>query len=212
MKRSRGFIGKTESNTGVFKIANLKEVFKDYRGYRVVFMKQVHSDNIETVDSSDTYDKTDALITDEKKVILTGTFADCAPIYFYVKNTDIIALAHSGWRGSKLKIATKVIGRIIKDYNVDPKDIYVIIGPCISKESYEVQEDFLANFDSKFFVHSQNKIYFDLKRYNYDIISSVIPEKNITIDSRCTFKDTTLHSYRREKEKSGRNIAFIYND
>ncbi len=207
-----GFIGKEKDNIDVFRKKKLGNIFSNFLDKKIVFMKQIHSDNIEIVDQRDEYDRTDAMITTRKNVVLTGTFADCAPIYFYVKNKDIVALAHSGWRGSKLGIAIKVIDKLISKFDLKAEDIFVIIGPCISLDNYEVKKDFLVNFDSRYFVYIKDKIYFDLKRYNYDIISSVIPKENISIDSRCTFEDESLHSYRRDKQTSGRNIAFIYTE
>ncbi len=207
---SYGILGKTQNNEGLFRKNMLKSLFSSVSDKRIAFMMQVHSDHIEIVDERDEYDNTDALITDRKDVILTGTFADCAPIYFYVNNTSIMALAHSGWRGSKRNISLKVIHKIMELYDVKSDDIYVEIGPCIDYKNYEVQEDFLCHFDRKYFIFDNDKIYFDLKAYNYDIISGVIPNDNICVDSRCTFEDLNLHSYRRDREKSGRNIAYIY--
>ncbi len=207
-----GIIGKTTNNKGVFEKKNLKSLFPNVNNKRIVFMIQVHSDNIEIVDLRNEYSDTDALITDQKGIILAGTFADCCPIYFYVNHTNIVALAHSGWRGSRLNIATKVIDKIVEIYNVKYKSINVEIGPCIDYKNYEVQKDFLPNFDKKYFVFKDGTIYFDLKAYNYDIISDVIPKENICVDSRCTFEDLNLHSYRRERKKSGRNIAYIFSE
>ncbi len=205
-----GFIGKTSHNADVFKKDLLKKLFEHTPYDRLLFMMQIHSNNVEVVDVRNEYADTDALIANAKNVVLTGTFADCAPIYFYVKNTNIVALAHSGWKGTKLEISKRVLDILLHQFHVDKNDIYVEIGPCISVESYEVKEDFLPNFNAKYFIKKDEKIYFDLKQYNYDIIKSVVPESNITIDPRCTYKELNLHSYRREKEKSGRNIAFIY--
>ncbi len=214
MKKNKvrfGFVGKEMGNEGVFNKKNLKKISSYYLNKRIVFMEQVHSNNVEIINKMDVYNSTDAMITNSRDVVLTGTFADCMPIYFYVKNTNIIALAHSGWRGSKLNISLKVIDIIKSKYSVKVDDILVEIGPCIKWQNYEVQEEFIKNFELKYFYNVNNKIYFDLKKYNYDIIKSVIPTSNIKIDSRCTYDDKKLHSYRRDKQKSGRNIAFIYN-
>ena len=41
---------------------------------------------------------TDALITDEKNVILTSLHADCIPVWLYDPTQHAAGLAHAGWR------------------------------------------------------------------------------------------------------------------
>ena len=94
-----------------------------------------------------------------------------------------------------------------------------MIGPCISVSSYEIKMDFLKRFLSKnkknkvFFKFSNNKIFFNLKRYiKYQLIKLGI--KKIEIINRDTYKlKGTYFSARRSlKEKNndyGRNISLI---
>ena len=67
--------------------------------------------------------------------------ADCAPIFFYDPKKKIIGAAHAGWRGAYKRITKKIINFYLKNGS-NLKDIYIVIGPCISQRNYEVKNDF----------------------------------------------------------------------
>ena len=55
-------------------------------------------------------------------------------------NINMVAVAHAGWRGAVMGITDNVITEFLKQGS-NPKDISVVIGPCIGPSSYEVEID-----------------------------------------------------------------------
>lgn len=109
-----------------------------------VIMQVEHEDKVIFANSSHTVKNTsseavvvgEALITQEKNVILFLLTADCLPVSFYDPVQNVIALAHLGWKPTNLQLVKKVVKTLSEKYNSQPKDIIVLIGPSIRKESH----------------------------------------------------------------------------
>ena len=155
---------------------------------------------------------TDGLATDEKNVFLAITVADCIPIYFYDKEKNAIGLAHSGWRGVAKNISGKMIKAMIKNFNSDPKNIIVYIGPHIQKCHFEVKSDVSSKFDEKYIIREKNKEKINLLLAVKDqLVESGIFAENINSSDECTFCNREKYfSFRRDKpEKIQSMIAYI---
>ena len=115
--------------------------------------------------------------------------------------------------------------RYLDEFNCDPKDIICCIGPCIQKCHFEVEEDVMNMFKNEFTytdrineIIEQGKNIDGKQKYNIDttLINKIIlkeaglvPE-NIIDSGICTVCNSDyFHSYRVDREKSGRNGAFI---
>ena len=84
----------------------------------------------------------DALATSVPRLPLIVRVADCGPIYFYDPVEKVIALAHSGRRGTEGNIVGATIACLEASYGTKPENIIVQLGPCIRPPHYEV--DFAA--------------------------------------------------------------------
>lgn len=195
------------------------EKSKVYSGY------QVHSDNIAIVDSEITsenafygyeYTCTDGLITEQPGVWLITKFADCTPVVLYDPKKKILANLHSGWRGTQQKIVPKAIETMIHRYDSDPKEILVFVGPAISKDNFEVQDDLIKEFNqshgdiSAYLTKKENGRYlFDMRSLLLNnLLSCGIAQSNIFSSDLDTYSNPMLHSYRRDGKKSGRMLLF----
>lgn len=175
----------------------------DYRN--VVFSKQIHSDNIYTVSENDKgkgliiksdIDNADGLITNKKNVALVTFYADCVPLYFLDPVKKVIAMAHSGWKGTVKKIAEKTVLKMNIDYNSNIKDILVGIGPSIGKCCFEVDYPVVEEFNKNFsfaeeFIFNDNqnkgKYKIDLKGIiEKNLVSIGVPAQNIENSNICT--------------------------
>lgn len=125
----------------------------------LVFSNQVHCDTILSVGKEDMgngikkpqkWDGVDGLITNEPGVPIIVFAADCVPVFFFDKKKKVIALVHSGWKGTVLKISAKCIQKMVKEYSCDPKDIMVAIGPSIGVCHFEVGDDVADVFRDTF--------------------------------------------------------------
>jgi copper oxidase (laccase) domain-containing protein len=84
----------------------------------------------------------DALSTAATALPLLVRVADCGPVYFYDPVRRVIALAHSGRRGTEGNIVGETIAHLGAVYGTKPSDLIVELGPCIRPPHYEV--DFAA--------------------------------------------------------------------
>lgn len=84
----------------------------------------------------------DGQIAVEKGTALATTVADCVPV-FIAHPSGIIALLHSGWRGTVARITEEAIG-ILSRNGMAPGDLAVHLGPAICGRCYEVSADVRA--------------------------------------------------------------------
>lgn len=117
---------------------------------RIVCAQQTHTANIRIVTEADAgkgvtrerdYRDIDGLITDVPGLVLYTSHADCVPVFFYDPCRRVIALAHSGWKGTVARIGEVTVSKMQEIYGCRPQDIYAAIGPSICQDCYEVSED-----------------------------------------------------------------------
>lgn len=188
---------------------------------------QAHTDNIKIVkkiDSnekiSETTEKTDGLITNQKDIILSTTNADCILLLFFDPIKKVIANVHSGWRGTIQEISVKTIEKMKKEYDCNPKDIIVCICPSIRKCHFEVEADVKEMFEKEFSDLTNEFITEKIKNQKWNIdtvlINKIILEKaglkseNIIDSGICSVCNSDkIHSYRAEGKEYGLNTALI---
>lgn len=174
------------------------------------FQKQIHSDIIRIINNESEEIESDAMITNQKGIIINILIADCIAVLLYDSDHNIVAGIHSGWRGSKQKITTKTIKTLINKFNSNPKNIKAFISPCASGYKYEIKSDVARYFPNYIIKIGNEKYLFDNRKFVLDeLINSGLLLKNIEISDICTITNSDYHSYRRDKELSGRAIAFI---
>ena len=84
----------------------------------------------------------DALATSVGRLPLVVRVADCGPIFFYDPVHRVIAVAHSGRRGTEGNILQATLDCMSDTYDSRPENVIVQLGPCIRPPHYEV--DFAA--------------------------------------------------------------------
>lgn len=114
---------------------------------------QTHSD-VTGIISKPTEITADALVTKEKGLALGILTADCAPVLLQDAKAGIIGAAHAGWKGARFGIISSVVRAM---QNMGATNISAAIGPAISQNSYEVEEDFFQVFASE---SPDNKVFF----------------------------------------------------
>ncbi len=182
------------------------------QGDAIVVPTQVHGENICYVEAPGQVASCDALFTNVNGVFLTVSIADCVPIFLLDPVTGSVAVVHSGWRGSKLSILQKTIEALQNKFGTREENILAYIGPAASVCCYEVGEEVAREFEELYLLRQQGKNpHLDLKKYNRDLLlKKGVPETNIEVSPYCTICTPGLfHSYRRNKEKSGRMMGVI---
>ncbi len=152
---------------------------------------QRHTNIISTVDNLDT--EADGIYTDKKNIPVGVLTADCVPIVLF--NEKEIAVVHGGWRGLFNGIIQNAVNKF-KD-----KDLKAFVGANIKNCCYEVQEDFVKNFEEKydkdgFFKEKEGNIYFNLNGFVKSILSAYEIRLAYETDL-CTSCSNNLYSYRR---------------
>lgn len=145
--------------------------------------------------SKDPYPKVDAIIADlrytDKIPLLLANTADCPIIAIADQNKSVLALIHSGWKGSRLNIVGKTVDTIVKDFEINPKLLTAYIWPGISQEYYQVSPE-LKTFFGKW-VNANNKL--DLK----GVILEQLLFAGLSLDTIYTSKFcaySTIQTYR----------------
>lgn len=202
---------------------NLKKFFETEKrnSFSLVWAKQTHSTNI--IDIKDNthkffYEGVDGFITQRKDIVLMTKYADCLPLYFYDIKNKVVGICHSGWRGTFQEIGIKAIEKMNKNYGSLKENILIGIGIGISKDKYEVGDEFYENFKLNFsknlidssFSKIDGKWHFDNVRFNFENFKKYgISPKNIIVSDECTFKNPRFSSFRRDKNLV-RNIGAIF--
>ena len=200
-------------------IRELEALIDKFHGENVEYLKQIHSNKVYTYRKGSNEFKDnegDALITNEKKVIIGVFTADCVPVILVDKENEAIAAIHSGWKGTFSSIVTETILRMKEEYNSKAENIVAYIGPHIRQCCYEVSEDLKEQFLKKFDIE-KDKL-FDGRNLsleeciNNDLINSGVLEENIHSLGLCTNceKEVKLHSYRKSNGAYGRLFSFVY--
>lgn len=111
-----------------------------------VALEVEHGDTIIHVNTSNRGEtiKAEALISQDKDLILFLLTADCFPVAYHDPKREVVALAHLGWKPTDKFLAAKVIMQMQDRYESSPKDIQIYIGPGIHKESYQFEKPLQA--------------------------------------------------------------------
>lgn len=143
---------------------NVEAVMENHRrfakalGYdesKLVFSNQVHLTNFHKVTKEDCGKgitrksdilEIDGLVTNESGVPLITFYADCVPLFFYDPIKQVIAMAHSGWKGTVERIGARMVSYMESEYGSKPEDIICAIAPSICQKCYEVSEDVALRF------------------------------------------------------------------
>lgn len=177
---------------------------------------QKHTDKILVLDSDFEPKIADAVITNEKGIMIGVQVADCVPLLLCDMKRHIIGAVHAGWRGTAEGILKKAIKALTERFHSAPSDIVVAVGPSIRWCCYEVGYDVIesvkkATGDGDYFMTKGGKYCLDLQSANkHQAISIGILEKNIWLSEECTYcLPDQYYSYRYAKGPTGRQGGFI---
>lgn len=217
------FLGKPYNikNDSDLKEKSINYVKEYFNTDKIATVNQVHSNIVISIDNNN-YKlglKADGMITNIPGIALGIKVADCQSIYLYDPINKVAGNIHSGWKGTLNCILYNAIDLMVKKYKCNAGNIRAYFCPSICQNCFEVDEDVFIMFKNKFsnikkyiiYKENVNKYYIDTLNLNKDLLISYgLSTNNIYINNICTkCNHSHLHSYRAEKDKSGRNGAFI---
>jgi len=180
------------------------------------FQKQVHSTEVvEMFPESDSFDYLtqevhDGMFTSFRDIFLCVTIADCCAILIHDPIKNIVSAIHSGWRGTIQNITKNGINKLIEKYKSKPPDLKVYLSPAASGRCFEVGWDVAKYFPESIIQINRDKYLFDNRaEIRRQLLDLGVTQENIESSDICTISNSDYHSYRRDKDKSGRMVAFI---
>ena len=170
---------------------------------------QCHSDVVQVARRPGEYPSCDGLVTDQIGLVLSISVADCLPIAMYDGVHKAVALVHSGWRGTAKGIARLALQLMAREFRTDAAHLIVYLGPSAGVCCYEVGPEVAELFPPECVEKRNGRLYLNLKEANRrQLLDLGVEERNIEVSPHCTICEPRLfHSYRRDKERSGRMMA-----
>ncbi|MEO0125606.1 MAG: polyphenol oxidase family protein [candidate division WOR-3 bacterium] len=178
---------------------------------KIITLKQTHSDKIVFV-KGETFEEGDALLTKEKGLYLGVKVADCLAVAFFNKKSDLIGIAHFGWRNLLLGFPKKIC-QILKEMTDSP--LFYLLFPSIRGECYETGEEVFSAFQKAYPENYQEFLWDKASRYYLDLrglARSLLAGEGLKEYSSleyCVHCQGDLFYSKRRDGKTGRNLALI---
>jgi copper oxidase (laccase) domain-containing protein len=156
---------------------------------RFVTAEQVHGAGVAVVwaQTDGPVPDADALITNDRNVCLGIYVADCGPVWLVDPVRRAIGCIHSGRKGTELGVVGATVASMIDSFGCEPSRMIAQLGPCIRPPHYEV--DFAAAI---------------VRQCRQAGIVEVHDCGHCTATQAGRY-----YSYRREKGRTGRMVAFL---
>ena len=184
---------------------------------------QIHSSRCVTVTGPwprRTPEKCDALVTSTPGIVLAVGSADCGPVLFADTEGGVIGAAHAGWKGALGGVLESTIAQM-EGLGARCNRITAVLGPAISRASYEVSAEFKETFlkhdpaNAACFTEGarEGHFQFDLPSYIVSRLRACGLAK-AEWTGQCTYlEETAFFSYRRTTHRKepdyGRQLAAI---
>ncbi|MBU9765531.1 peptidoglycan editing factor PgeF [Mycobacterium sp. TNTM28] len=179
----------------------------------LVWMNQVHSDHVATVDGprEDAVENTDALVTSIPRLALVVVTADCVPVLMGDARVGVVAAVHAGRVGAQKGIVARTLEAMVAA-GADVGDISVLLGPAVSGANYEVPEAMAADVEAALpgsrTTTARGTAGLDL-RAGIARQLKALGVTAIDVDPRCTVADRALFSHRRDAQ-TGRLASVVW--
>ena len=201
---SSGNLGVHVGDDDAHVAANRSELNKLLSIPKIIYMRQVHGNEVINVDfDTQGEPECDAIISTDKSVGLAVLSADCLPIL--VSSKVAIAAIHAGRKGLVNGIIPKTINQMIA---LGATEIEAIIGPAICGDCYEVDPIMYSEI-----TRGLPSMVAKNGRSNLDLISGAISQlQSSNVKSKyvnvCTKQSNDFYSYRR-LQNTGRQAGVI---
>jgi len=162
-------------------------------GCELVTAVQVHGREVAFVDEGDRFsgplDGVDGLLTNSDQHVLGIAVADCCPVFLWDEGGGAVGLLHAGRKGAELGILVVALEKMRGAYGSRMADVRVVLGPCIRPPHYEVDIPALLRAQA---------------------MGEGVTEAHFSDCGLDTASDLQrFYSYRMERGKTGRMMAFI---
>lgn len=159
---------------------------------RLITAEQVHGSAVAVFTPEDELPRSalpevDGLVTNRTDVCLGIYVADCCAVFLVDETKGVIALVHSGKKGTDSGIVPQAIGAMQRRFGCEADDLTAQLSPCIRPPWYET--DFAAEIAAQCRAAGVRRVADD------GVCTAANPER--------------YYSYRREKGRTGRMLALL---
>lgn len=153
----------------------------------------------------------DGMLTQEDRIVLAVTVADCLPLLLWDCRNKVRGLLHSGWKGTGIVI--KAIQKMQKVYGTQLEDLYMLLGPSIRSCCYRVDEERAQNYRTAFgegaSVYRDGEWYLDLIKANVNLAKK-LGIRHLEVVDACTYCDGRFHSFRRQGKDRFQRMLVLF--
>lgn len=179
-------------------------------------LKQVHGNQIVHARTPEIDIQTaDAHWTSVDQLALTTKTADCIPILGFNHISKAVIAIHAGWRGVANQISSLSLQQLMPTHPLPGWKLF--IGPHILQESFEVQIDTADQLKECTTLSSSDWLVETATGFKANLSLILLQQLQDCGINRSqihtlffdTKSDLRFHSFRRDKEISGRQLSFI---
>ncbi|HEU5357900.1 MAG TPA: polyphenol oxidase family protein [Gemmatimonadales bacterium] len=152
-------------------------------------------------------DRIDGHATASAGTLLLVTVADCIPIYLLEPRKKVLALLHSGWRGTAGGILGKGLDLLRQRAGVEPRDLVMHLGVGICGKCYEVGAEVIegvglrADGDGPWHVDLRERLAHQARAFGV---------REISISGWCSAHDRDrFFSHRASGGRDGRMVGYL---
>jgi polyphenol oxidase len=174
-------------------------------------VRQIHSSVVAVAEGAAVSPETaDAIVTGDPGRWIGIRTADCVPLLLADRQGRAVAAVHAGWRGTVANIALATVRSLQERHGCAPGDLVAAIGPCIARCCFEVGPEVGHQF-RPMFGNGTDLSRIDLVEANRrQLVDAGVPPDAIDTAELCTACNAEeFHSYRRDREISGRMVSAI---
>jgi YfiH family protein len=179
-----------------------------------IWLHQIHGNVVAVAKAGCTVSGSqgDALVSGDPTSCLLVRVADCVPILVSTPCGRFVAAIHAGWRGVVAEVVPAAIAALAQQSGTPSHEMVAAIGPCISREAFEVGpevvEQFQKTFDARVIAGPRHV---DLPlAVKLQLRAHGLSESQIDRTDRCTVHHRDeFFSHRRDNGITGRMAAMI---
>lgn len=195
----------------------------DLEPHLLLTVNQVHGNEILVIDQANPEVShfqrvaSDAIITNQRNILIGILVADCFPVILYDPKKHVAGVVHLGWRGTAAGLLGRTVLALGEIFGCQPGDLCAAVGPGIAAHGYEVDRPVRDAFRQGTDQWGRIATEVSLGHWQLDLQQSILLQleavgiERSTVDlvreCTCCHKET-LFSYRRDKGRTGRQMGF----
>jgi YfiH family protein len=159
----------------------------------------------------------DAIITNQRNILIGILVADCYPVILYERKKHVVGVVHLGWRGTAFGLLGRTVKAMQEIFGCQAENLCAAVGPGIAAHSYEVDRPVRDIFRQGTDRWGRIATEVSLGHWQLDLQQSILLQLeeagidgscvDVVKECTCCHKET-FFSYRRDQGRTGRQMGF----